>query len=334
MSKNMNLLMENWRKFLNEDEATNAKIRNQYGQAAQQLQTFVDQEFDSPVPEFRDKLNALLKTNPKVQVALKLGQKDGLPEDEKISVTDTSVPVKSLLPTQNEIAYAQSLGGPFGPLQKVDVLSAFLAGGAVTVKGKPGSTNPVTAEGKYIIDGHHRWSSLFLINSDASLNVVDLKSPKLAADPMKYLKVTHMAIGADVGKLPDAKAGGINLLDSSVSFEQLKQAIEKDINAGANKEAVLQAFAKSGQKDINQIAQRIYKNLEIMRAGNQPVANAPPRVSMPQTDDTKGRYKDILSTGILNYIDPKKAVTSAAPVQKESLEKIVRQVIRENLKRK
>lgn len=329
MNKKMNLIMEGWRKFVNEAEVADP-------QAGQQLQKTID----LPVDQFRDQLDALVKQNPKALAVLKAGLLDGSPDDEKVSVVDTAVPVKNLIPTQNEIAYKQSLGGPFGPLQDPNKLREYLEGGSITVKGKPGSTNPVTAEGKYIIDGHHRWSSLFLINPKASLNVVDIKSPKLANDPMKYLKATHMAIAAQLGELPAASAGGINLLDTSVSLEQLKKAIMQDIDTGSNKKAVMSVFAKFGHRDINKISQLIYNNLNLMRAGNKPIANAPGRLSMPQTDDTKGGYKKNLSAGIVNFVDPANTKSQGiiqsktASVQKESLKKIVRQVIRENLKRK
>jgi hypothetical protein len=75
-------------------------------------------------------------------------------------------------------------------------------------------------------------------------------------------------------------------------------------------------WAENGQKDNNAVAKHIYNNLKTLITKNKPVAGAPGRKDMPQTDQG-GAATDklaLLQKGIVNFNDPKDS-----DVKKESL---------------
>jgi polyhydroxyalkanoate synthesis regulator phasin len=66
-------------------------------------------------------------------------------------------------------------------------------------------------------------------------------------------------------------------------------------------------WAENGQKDNNAIAKYIYNNLKQLISKNKPVAGAPGRKDMPQTDvdgDATGKL-GLLQKGMINFKDPK-----------------------------
>ena len=52
----------------------------------------------------------------------------------------------------------------------------------------------VTYNGKYVIDGHHRWSQVYAANPDAKVPTIDIRGN---LKPSEMLKVVHAAIAAD-----------------------------------------------------------------------------------------------------------------------------------------
>jgi len=97
-----------------------------------------------------------------------------------------------LIPTQSEIDVDKSLAyplhlDPYGKMAGGIGIPQYLKGGSFA----PGGPI-VTAGGKYIIDGHHRWSQLYLINPDAKIKAINM----MVRDPIEALKITQMAIAA------------------------------------------------------------------------------------------------------------------------------------------
>ena len=113
-----------------------------------------------------------------------------------------------LIPSQNVIGSKQSLsnvafGGGYKPGDGFH-MSADDDGGAAYVKGEGYKmfTNPVMAakckEGVMIIDGHHRWSQIMMLNPDAKVHSVILYgSDQISADDI--LQMVHVAI-AEIAK--------------------------------------------------------------------------------------------------------------------------------------
>ena len=102
------------------------------------------------------------------------GFKDGETGDDQVKI-DGSAVVKcsDLRPTQNEVVFGKSI--PFA-LERPKTFMEYLHGGTFAV-GPPGNDAIVVLNGKWILDGHHRWSSLYCVNPDASMYAFNIILP-------------------------------------------------------------------------------------------------------------------------------------------------------------
>lgn len=177
--------------------------------------------------------------------------------------------VSGLKPTQNEIVLDKSLSYP---LQDPMTVKSYLSGGVVAVAGK----SIVTAGGgKFVIDGHHRWSQVYCINPDAKIKALDLP----ITDPIKALKATQIGIAAQIKKIPKSTGGGVNLF--TINEVALKKYVVDTIT-----DQVVQVFKLLGKGDTpDVIADYIWGNVELLKKNSKPVQGAPKRDLMPQTDD-------------------------------------------------
>jgi len=241
--------------------------------------------------EFVSQLGDLAK-DPKVQAFIKSGKADGDQADDQLVASKAQIKVTDLRPTQNEIDVNGSLKWP---LTKTDSLMNCLKKGVVTIKAPV-----VTYNGKYIIDGHHRWSQLYSMNKEGVLDCIDLKGPKI--NPIDVLKIVQLAIAADLGKVPTASVQGKNLLklDGKGVSEFVMNTITPEC---------VNVFKKMrgnvlGQATKESIAGKIITpNVMEMQKTSQPVPGAPKRDVMPQTDDATNAMS-MISKGDINYNEP------------------------------
>jgi len=177
--------------------------------------------------------------------------------------------VSGLKPTQNEIVLDKSLSYP---LQNPMTVKSYFSGGVVAVAGK----SIVTAGGgKFVIDGHHRWSQVYCINPDAKIKALDLP----ITDPIKALKATQIGIAAQIKKIPKSTGGGVNLF--TINEVALKKYVVDTIT-----DQVVQVFKLAGKGDTpDAIADYIWDNVQLLKKNSKPVQGAPKRDLMPQTDD-------------------------------------------------
>jgi len=179
----MKLIMENWKKFVNE------KLPDDFSQ--------------NKVVPVVDFLNSPEGQDPKVRAILGSGDEDGIPNDEVIEVIPDAKPlVGNLAPTQNEISLMKSIGWPLSTLGSV---SNALTGD-ITGRGMK-----IVVAGNLVIDGHHRWSSTWATaGAEAPINAVDIQLP--GKGPLNKLAVAQVAIAAtmdaDAGAVPKATTGG------------------------------------------------------------------------------------------------------------------------------
>lgn len=245
---------------------------------------------DLPVDQFVKRFQSLSQ-EPEVQALIQAGKKDGNPSDEVIRFTATSIPVQQLRPTQNEIGMDESLQSIL--TDKFNTVDMILRGGTVKIKG------PILVlNDEWIIDGHHRWSQVYVTNPDCKIEAISMKAN---IDPLDALKAVQMAIAASTnGELPLSKAKGINLLDATVrnviAYIQ-KHATEKVAKKFFDAKQI-------SQPTIQLLANRIAYNIKMMQSKSQPVDGAPPRSVMPQTGDAPEFVKH-LQQGMINFIDPK-----------------------------
>lgn len=218
-------------------------------------------------PQFVQQLGSNIN-DPKFVGAMK----SVLASTSKINLSSKAVPVKNLIPTQNEIAADKSL---LRPLTDTGTATSFLKGGTLA----PGGPIISSGGGKYVIDGHHRWSQIYVINPNAKVQALDISNLK---NPFDALKATQIGIAADIGKLPSGKAGGVDLIQSGKA--QVKSYVISNIT-----EPVVEVFKKFGKGSTpEEIADYIWSNVESMQKNNKPIAGAPKRDIMPQTGDAPG----------------------------------------------
>ena len=161
------------------------------------------------------------------------------------------------------------------PLTNAQSAAICLKGGLIAVADKRIITG---GGGKFIIDGHHRWSQVCALNPEAKIAAIDLSDVK---NPIDALKSTQLGIAADLGKVPTAQVEGNNLL--KMGKDTLISYVEKTITPD-----VIEEFKKAGKgEDAKSIAAFIWTNIDKMQKDNQPVSGAPARGIMPQTDDAK-----------------------------------------------
>lgn len=251
--------MKNILKLVEEINALNEAEDNE-------LQAILKDDYPTFVSKLGQNIN-----DPKFREAIKLAA-----DKAPIQTTDIDAPAKNLEPTQNEIDVDKSLKFPLTDPQSAENL---LKGGTVAIAGKRIVTG---GGGKFIIDGHHRWSQSYVINPEISLAALDVANIK---NPIDGLKAAQLGIAADTGKVPVASVQGSNLL--KMGEEELKAYVIKTIT-----DPVIEVFKKYKKGDTREaIANYIWGNVAQMQSNNQPASGAPKRDIMPQTD-TAPEWKD------------------------------------------
>jgi len=227
------------------------------------------------------------------------GDIDGLPDDEKRQVTPVSLPaaypVQGLLPTQNEVDMNQSLKYP---LQDPVSLEMYLKGGDIR---HPRGLIITGGDGRYVLNGHHRWSTIYTINPQARILSVDIG---MGETPQEYLKATQIAVGADLGFLPVATVTkGYNLFD--VEEGVFREYVSATINEKPEtSQAVMDLFARYGYADMTAVQDYLWGNVLQLRANNQPAVDVK-RDYMPQPlEDDPAPIAAWMRSGMLNFRQP------------------------------
>jgi hypothetical protein len=254
---------------------------------------------------FVQELSKLTSDNnifPKLKNLILGGNKDGNPTDEifKISEEYDQV-VTDLIPTQNEIDRNKSLAFPITypvEYEKLNIpldsakkqISEMLTGVPVRINKLP--IVVFDYQGKtYILDGHHRWSSVYALNSNGIIKGIKLTSSK-EITPLKALRAVQLSIAVSAGTIPTSQAGSTdtNLLLPS-SNGATKKFLEENITDGFI--SIYQEGMKKSKDSVSKdtVVEYIMKNIETMQK-NGFLKDAPSRAVMPQTDGTEILKKD------------------------------------------
>ena len=243
-----------------------------------------------------DKLREIIKEDyPKFVKDLGDGIKDlkfrnairHLSKLNKVYYKQLVVPVLRLLPTQNEIDIDASLRFP---LSDEKTARTYLQCGKnpVIVAGKPIVS---AGNGRFVIDGHHRWSQVYITNPKCQMSTIDLSNVR---HPFNALKSVQLGIAAGVDKLgkeitqiPIETVKGKNLF--TLTETDFKAYVVKNIQE--NIVAIFTEFDKKLKTKEN-IADYFWKNVLLMKKFNSIIAGAPGRGLMPQTDLTV-HYKEV-----------------------------------------
>tara|TARA_A100001201_G_scaffold19780_3_gene22188 strand:- start:540 stop:1424 length:885 start_codon:yes stop_codon:yes gene_type:complete len=236
-----------------------------------------------------------LATDPDTSDLLNKGKEDGDLKDESIKMSTSNVSCTKMFPTQAEIGFGNSLDDMVVNKYKV-VDTCFKS--PVTILG------PVLCAkvgGKImILDGHHRWSSCFMINRNAKMvcDILEMPSGKDAEDALKIMQI---AIAAKAKAVKTKNFEGQDLM--ATSTEEVKQYIIDKMQP-----EVVELFSKytnGALADKESIAEEVgeaHKDIVSMKGEF-------PRNIMPQADHTGGKgTQDIvnkaLAAGEINFDEP------------------------------
>jgi len=238
------------------------------------------------------------------------GNGDG---EDKLSVQTITVRCGDLIPLQNEIGVKESLDFPLkGRITRDNIIkmcgTSECGPNVYDSKGRV----IITSGGKYIVDGHHRWSSVFVLNPDCLIQVKDIGKYKKGVDALKLSQVIIAVLSKAKGEIGSKKAKGINLLNASVT--DLKKHIEEVITdefvhtyIEANTDEDGENLGE-GFENKEQVIEKILSYcLKLQAQGIDPEAVHNERGIMPQYDDA-GSYLNKAQQGEVNISDVKIAM--------------------------
>lgn len=221
---------------------------------------------EKPYEEAVGFIDDLVK-DPKLKFILSLGF-GGKFADYKLKLKKTNIPAYKLIPTQNEIGLDETLKYM---MKGKNIENCFKDHACIK---KP----IVTFQGTFIIDGHHRWSEIFVTNPKANLECINIEGN---LSPLSMLKAVQATIGSNLGKLIIQDVEGKNLLKCS------KSSIEKYLEDMP--EDTLEKLKKYYKDPIKSLVD----NCMELKANNTPILNAPKRGDMPQTSKDPELFDDL-----------------------------------------
>ena len=227
------------------------------------LDTINSSKYNKTV-DFIDEISA----DPKLKFILSLGF-GGEFADLDLKIEEKSTPVKNLIPLQNEIGTDETFKFIFSG-KNID--NCFENPAVIK---KP----IVTLNSKYIIDGHHRWSEIFITNPKANVQCIDIVGK---ISPLNALKAIQCTIASNLGHVVKTSKKGKNLLELS------KGEISKFV-----KQVSLEAREKFNNYHISDCEHYLLKNCLEMQKNNQPIKDAPVRDIMPQTSKDPDLFSDL-----------------------------------------
>ena len=186
----------------------------------------------------------------------------------QIDREETMLTVSSLLPTQREIfldAVIPRMKGEDGPRYFADVIEI----------GPP----IITFNGRFVIDGHHRWMSAAVINPRGKISAINFVSETLT--PIQFLKLLQGAIVLDSGELPEAPKDKYEMDVFHKSNKVILEYIDKTIP----QQLLGYLRDKLKLEDNERALHYVGQNALNIKYNNLPAVGSPSRELMPQTNN-------------------------------------------------
>ena len=240
-----------------EDDPEAMKVYNKM------IELIQDKDYDETV----DFVDEIVK-DPKLKFLLGLGF-GGDFSNLKLKLKKTNIPAKRLIPTQSEIGTDETLKYL---VQGKDIDVCFEK---TTIVKKP----IVTFQGTFIIDGHHRWSQIFVTNPDANIVCIDITGN---LSPLSMLKAVQCTIGSNTGKLIRKDIQGKNLYDTTE--KELRKYFKDNLS-----DTVRENLLKYYEDPEGSLVQNVIQ----LQRNNKPILNAPDRGEMPQTSKDPELFGDL-----------------------------------------
>lgn len=255
------------------DETVEPELDGEFGdETDEKLSGDVEQDFENLVDtlqecsyeELGEELSDIVD-DPKLYALLSEGFGDGELADVHMSSTATAISVKQLLPSQSEIGLDNSLKFPL----KQDCSVYFNS--PVTIVAPI-----VTYRKTFIIDGHHRWSQLYMINPKATISSINFNYSQ--ESPYRALRNFQGAVAVAQKEVPKQYSRVNNVYD--MSEDEIRGYVESNITDVCWRSLVKQGVCEDRDTAIDYIVD----NAMQLKYDNPPFANAPEREYMPQTD--------------------------------------------------
>lgn len=227
------------------------------------IELIQDKDYDETV----DFVDEIVK-DPKLKFLLSLGF-GGDFSNLKLKLKKTNIPAKRLIPTQSEIGTDETLKYL---VQGKDIDVCFEK---TTIVKKP----IVTFQGTFIIDGHHRWSQIFVTNPDANIVCIDITGN---LSPLSMLKAVQCTIGSNTGKLIRKDIQGKNLYNTTE--KELRKYFKDNLS-----DSVRENLLKYYEDPEGSLVQNVIQ----LQRNNKPILNAPDRGEMPQTSKDPELFGDL-----------------------------------------
>lgn len=197
----------------------------------------------------------------KMQYQVTQGPDDAEPRsDDMVKAAPASFPCSELKPSQSSMNLPKALSMAVGMINKGE------AGGDL---------GAFVSNDKFIMDGHHRWISSFMVDPAAVIKgfEVNLPGEKLVAvlNALTAGKYDH------AGK--PASGGFAQFKDAGAIKKELTAALEKGFENGASADEVKSAIEKFAGGDIDEMVEKLMKNLS--EATLSAPSWAPERPDMP-----------------------------------------------------
>tara|TARA_R110002110_G_scaffold342550_1_gene552603 strand:- start:535 stop:1524 length:990 start_codon:yes stop_codon:yes gene_type:complete len=299
-NKKDHLIFENWRRFLKE--------------GPEEVAQFV--KASDPRVSATDYVPLLKKiaADPYFRAIASAGQTDAAgPQDEIFEVTPGSVPAHTLHATQAEIGLTNSLSEqlqiPEWAAEKgVNPASNALglaAKGPIEMLCKDERCAILTfgSSPRRILDGHHRWSQVMMMNPDAEVAIDDVQPTGVLKDVNAALKLMQLAIALKAGRVETLDFEGDNLMKAS--SDQVEQFVLQNISDGTL-QLMVQA-RKIQNPDAQEAATYIAGNLAGLQK-NKGFDEFTRKAVMPQAKDSGTSQTDVndyLATGAVNFDKPR-----------------------------
>jgi hypothetical protein len=239
------------------------------------------------------------------------GQPDEGVEEVEYSAKEANVPVSELYPTQSEIDIVNSAkwtdpkklneGAVKAIFTEKDFGKNF---GCPVLVYNDGSK-------KWIIDGHHRWSQVGLLNMEGGLSCLVIDGKEKVQD---FLKVTQGAIAsvlanrklnnAPAEKLPKGEAKPENnIFGQALKGDNLAKRVKEMLEEQKTGDLLVEKLKEQGVEveNVDDVAKLVTNNRDKMVENKQVPENwAAPRPVMPQTDKggVKGEKKEPVSQDV------------------------------------
>lgn len=180
------------------------------------------------------------------------------------------IPVKDLMPSQREIDVEKV----FEYIFTEEDFDRFF-GKSVLL----GDSPLVTFGGKYIVDGHHRWANIFILNPKAKVEVLDFEPEDKSEGIEEFIERFDTADTSEREMEQDLYKCSDDDLKKYIGSGISNDCVDGLLKNGCIKE---KEPAGSYDPEASQAIQYLLKNAIELRDKHKPEKDAPKRMEMPQ----------------------------------------------------